>query len=291
MSLEAISKKAKELLNKVGSVLRAPGSNEAFVVESQTSVKPHYVTISKNGKISCNDCPGWKASKICAHAVAVAEKSQTTKQYLKWLKEKGPSNLNITALVTSDSDTGTGKKRNQKSTARRKGGRSSKENPISSRVDRPNLVPTTPQETSTEAVMNPQQLSQPLSTLPTPVLSPTMPGNMLPPGDHFYLSLLHYCPRLVRNCFGCSQSLKPGDKIPPPPFDLVVITQMNRFFTSPQSGQIMSRKGNVYFHAQVSCIRIKQPWFAPEIVQLHQGIAPHLMPVHISYLQHFGMRF
>lgn len=45
VALEAISKKAKELLNKKDSVLRAPGSNEAFVVESQTLTKPHYVTI------------------------------------------------------------------------------------------------------------------------------------------------------------------------------------------------------------------------------------------------------
>lgn len=137
VTLEATSKKAKQLLNKEGSVLRAPGSNEAFVVESQTSVKPHYVSISKNGKITCNDCPGWKASKICAHAVAVAEKSQTTVKYLKWLKDKGPSSINITALVTSDTDAGTGKKGNQNSTARRKGGRSSKQNSISTMVDRP----------------------------------------------------------------------------------------------------------------------------------------------------------
>ena len=294
VTLEAISKKTKELLNREGSVLRAPGSNEAFVVESQTSTKPHYVTISKNGKITCNDCPAWKASKICAHAVAVAEKSQTTVKYLKWLKEKGPSSINITALVTCDSDAGTGKKGKQNSTARRKGGRSSKQSPVTTTVDRPNLVSLTPQITTSQAAMNLPQLSQPRIMLPTPTLPPVLPSmmarSMVPAGDQFFLGLLQFCSPLVRNCFGCSQSLKPGGNISQPPFNLVVVTQMNRFFTSPQNGEIMSRKGNVYFHPQLSCIRMKQPCFVPDMVQLPPALAPHLLPVHITYLQQFGMR-
>ena len=55
--------------DKERSIVLAPGHDgtSAFVVESQTLVKPHYVTASKNGKVTCEDCPGWKASKICAH--------------------------------------------------------------------------------------------------------------------------------------------------------------------------------------------------------------------------------
>jgi hypothetical protein len=295
VTLEAISKKANELLNQEGSVLRAPGSSEAFVVESQTSTKPHYVTIAKNGKITCNDCPGWKASKLCSHAVAVAEKSQTTAKYLKWLKDKGPSSINITALVTSDSHAGTGKKGSQKSTARRKGGRSSKQNPVTTTVDRPNLVPPSTSQTTSQAAMNPPYLSQPLPTFPIPTLPPLSPstmaaGNVLLAGEQFILSLLQFCSPLVRNCFGCSQSLKPGGNISQPPFNLVVVTQMNRPFPSPQNGEIMFRKGNVYFHVQLSCIRMKQPCFTPDMVQLPPVLTPHLIAVHIRYLQQFGMR-
>ncbi len=317
VALEAISKKAEELLNREGSVLRAPGSKEAFVVESQTSTKPHYVTILKNGKITCDDCPGWKASKICSHAVAVAEKSQTTAKYLKWLKEKGPSSMNITDLVTSDSDAGTGKKGAKKATVRRKGGRSSKQNPVTTTVDRPNLLLSTPQATTPQARMNSPQLSQPRRIFPapsissvllpmnppqlsqprlrvstptvSPVLIPTTPGSMIPAGDPFFVSLLECCPPLVRNCFGCAQSLKPGGNISQPPYNLVVVTKMNRSFISPQNGEIMSRKGNVYFHVHTSCIRMKQPCFVPSMVQLHPALSPHLLPVHIRYLQQFGM--
>ena len=112
VTLQSISNKAEQLLNKEGSIVLAPGHDgtSAFVVESQISVKPHYVTVSKNGKVTCEDCPGWKASKICAHAVAAAEKSGTISKYLKWVREKGPARMNITALVTCDSRSGTGQK-------------------------------------------------------------------------------------------------------------------------------------------------------------------------------------
>ena len=48
------------------------------MVESETMVKPHYVTVAKNGKVTCNDCPGWNAYKICCHSLAVAEKNGRT---------------------------------------------------------------------------------------------------------------------------------------------------------------------------------------------------------------------
>ena len=86
----------------------------------------------KNGKMSCDDCPSWKSSKICAHAIALAEKVGALDKYVKWLQAKGPSAINLTALVTCDSDKGVGKKGGEKSTARRKGGRTAKNTPVMS---------------------------------------------------------------------------------------------------------------------------------------------------------------
>ena len=56
------------------------------MVESKTMVKPRYVTVAKNGKVTCNDCPGWNAYKICSHSLAVAEKNGRTADYLKCLR-------------------------------------------------------------------------------------------------------------------------------------------------------------------------------------------------------------
>ena len=124
-TLQHILQKAEHLLNKNRAVMQAPSSKdaEAFMVESETMVKPHSVTVTKNGKVTCNDCPGWNAYKICSHSLAVTEKSGRTVDYLKWLRTKGPQQMNLTSLITSNSNKGVGKKACKTSTARRKGGR------------------------------------------------------------------------------------------------------------------------------------------------------------------------
>lgn len=145
------------------------------MVKSQTPIKPHYLTISKTGKITCNDCPGWKASKICAHDVA--EKSQTTGKYLKW-SEKNQSSINITAFVTCASDIGTSKKGKQKSTA-------GKNRTIFKAPTQPCTLNTANNNISSSdefaAVIT---TSLPAQTRP-PVLPSTMDGSMLPEGDQF----------------------------------------------------------------------------------------------------------
>ena len=105
-----ILEKAEDLLNKDRAVMQAPSSKDAevFMVESEM-VKPHYVTVAKNGKVTCNNCPGWNAYKICSHSLAVVEKSGRTADYLKWLRTKGPQQMNLTSLITSDSNKGVGK--------------------------------------------------------------------------------------------------------------------------------------------------------------------------------------
>ena len=124
--------------------MQAPSSKdaEAFMVESETMVKPHYVTVAKNGKVTCNDCPGWNAYKICSHSLAVAEKNGRTADYLKWLRTKGPQQMNLTSLITSDSNKGVGKKGSKTSTARRKGGRNTNKAPPTNVVDRVTCVST-----------------------------------------------------------------------------------------------------------------------------------------------------
>ena len=248
VTLQSIANKAIELLRKEGSVLVAPGCADSatFVVESQTSEKPHYVTQCKNGKVTCNDCPGWKASKICSHAVALAEKTSTLAKYVKWLHQKGPASMNVTALVTCNSSSGTGKKGGKNSTARRKGGRTANDSPITTVVDRPFLIPTAP--SSNLSSQNWQSLS-----VPVPVVQPQstyQPGASLGPADvpSFEVNLLRFCPPMVRTCYGCSHALKPGGVIANPPYDITITSRMNRCFRTTPGGELNYKEGNVYFH-------------------------------------------
>ena len=130
--LNAITRRAEELLSNPQSIVSAPGStyDRTYIVESKISSKPHFVSLEKNGKTTCKDCPGWKSLKLCSHTVAAAEKSGRLLKYVKWLKEKGPSRMNITSYVTCDSGKGTGEKGEKPSTARRKGGRTGKRPPV-----------------------------------------------------------------------------------------------------------------------------------------------------------------
>ena len=71
-------------------------------IYSDTSIRPHYVTIAKNGKVCCSDCLSWKARNLCVHYLAAAEKLGMTANGLK--------QINLGALVTCDSAKGVGKK-------------------------------------------------------------------------------------------------------------------------------------------------------------------------------------
>ena len=400
--LRSISNKAEELLNKNGSIVHAPGSVDgmAYVVESYTSVRPHYVSIAKNGKVTCQDCPNWKALKICAHAVAAAEKCGIITKYIKWILEKGPAHINITALMTSDSSSGTGKKGGKGSTARRKGGRTANRTPASVIVDRPAFMQTseTPQASQQESVCTPlpasatprasqqvtstqqpvytprsasatprasqqvtstqqpvytprpvsatlrtsqqvtsmqqpvstprsaQRSSQQLTSTQQPVYTPRpvsatlrtsqqvtsmqqpvytprsapatpqgsqqvpLPTAVNPPVGTFVVSLLQCCPPLVRTCFGCSQSLKLGGIIASPPYDLTIITRMNRGFPNPNTpdGQLMFKEQNVYFHVHLRCLKMKQPYFNPACVTVPNWLPHYLTPEHVRFLREFG---
>ena len=172
--LKSIHEKAEALLNSPQAIVRAPGCTEhmAFMVKSDTAKKPHFVSLLKNGKVTCDNCPGWKSLKLCAHAVAAAEKRGNLSQYVNWLKEKGPSCMNITSYVTFDSSQATGKKGNKPSTARRKGGRSGKRPPATKITDRP--VPTFQNHTST--VVPPTAVGAPLTHPLNSSMAATVPG-------------------------------------------------------------------------------------------------------------------
>ena len=320
-----MSGKVENLLNKPNSIVQAPVSsgNSSFLVESDSKMEPHYVTIAKSGKITCNDCPMWKAQKICAHSLAVAEKSGITASFLNWFKEKGPTRVNLTALVTCDSTKGVGKKGGKSATARRKGGRNVNKTPPTTIVDRQNFIPRSvaapsPAQTPQSHVSpeqpfqstRPQVLPVQSASIPQPPFNQTpslqrrfatpqpqiwpapSPTQPLPvnTSQHFTVNLLQLCPPLVRSCYGCSQSLKPGGVIAHPPHDLVIISVMNRSFRDPSTLEMRFREGNVYFHVQESCIRRKQPYFIPQMASVPHGLLPHLKAEHMHFLRQYGLQ-
>ena len=134
---QSLVRKSEELLNRPGAITSAPGNSNSFMVESQTSTRPHFVEIKKNGKVVCSDCPSYASAKFCSHAVAASEKAGQLEKYVKWFTKNGSATINLTSFVTYDSSKNTGKKISQASRAKRKGGRSNRVPPVTSIVDRP----------------------------------------------------------------------------------------------------------------------------------------------------------
>ena len=109
-----------------------------------------------------------------------------------------------------------------------------------------------------------------------------------PPVGTFVFSLLQCCSPLVRTCFGCSQLLKLGGIIASPPYDLTIITRVNRGFRPTPDGQLMFKEQNVYFHVHLRCLKMKQPYFNPACVTVPNWLPHYLTPEHVRFLQEFG---
>jgi len=123
--LKRIFIKANNLLqSKENAMVPTPGNDRfSYLVESETSKRPHYVySEQQTGKTVCDNCPGWASSNLCAHSVAVAEKLNKLEAYINWVRRRDKS-MNMTTMVTFDTSKGVGRKGNKASTSRRKGGR------------------------------------------------------------------------------------------------------------------------------------------------------------------------
>lgn len=65
-----------KLLLSMNSVRRGPVTTNgfpSFSVTSKSGKRPNYVVLENSGKVEC-ECPHWKVTKICSHALAVAAK-------------------------------------------------------------------------------------------------------------------------------------------------------------------------------------------------------------------------
>ena len=66
--------KAERLLRTPNAITHAPGNDNAPMVASDSSARPHFVQKTTGNKFLCNEnCPMWRGCKVCAHTIAVAE--------------------------------------------------------------------------------------------------------------------------------------------------------------------------------------------------------------------------
>ena len=102
--LKVVTSKAEEL-NKQGKVTAIPAAaayNTLIIHSKSKPTKPHIIVLYANGKVECQDCPGYAASSICAHAVAAFLKKSSLDVYLQWLvaNKRKSGGVNYSQAIT-----------------------------------------------------------------------------------------------------------------------------------------------------------------------------------------------
>ena len=92
----------------------------------------------------------------------------------------------------------------------------------------------------------------------------------------------------IKKCMECGSefSRKIDGSLPNPPNDLVVSREERRVFQDTQNTPQLSRLQNVYYHANLGCIRRRNPSFVSSCLSILADL--ELLPVHCKYLEdHF----
>lgn len=101
--------KANKLASDGSAIVKAPGAEDGWMVVSSSGNRPHYVKASKCA-FSCDDqCLSYKSMKLCSHTVALAIKTDSLRNLLRWYCSLKCS-PNFTALAEAGKPKSTGKK-------------------------------------------------------------------------------------------------------------------------------------------------------------------------------------
>ena len=196
--LKLIAHKGEALL-KEGKVTELPAASayDTLIIPSKSKpTKPHIIVVYPNGKVECQDCQGYSASYLCAHAVAASLKRGTLEAYLKWLvaTKRKTGGLNYSKAITFGMPAGRGRKGERQPRSRRG------KQPTSMVVPR-NPLPSAPSVRANECENHPDgaQVHElfPASCQPSVPIhqaqpSPLYPAVYNPPGFPFHGGRFHH---------------------------------------------------------------------------------------------------
>ena len=80
--------KAQRLLNTPNRIIHAPGTENAWMVASESSFHPHFIQPTEDGRFLCHEqCLMWRGRKICSHTVSVTERVGLLPEFLQSLQK------------------------------------------------------------------------------------------------------------------------------------------------------------------------------------------------------------
>ena len=85
---DTLWRKGQSLAEDEESMVRSPGSSTDWIIRSSTGKQPHFVKPTSKGGCSYNSsCLAYKSMRICSHTVAVAVKTGSIQQLVRWHKK------------------------------------------------------------------------------------------------------------------------------------------------------------------------------------------------------------
>ena len=128
--LDALVEKAVQFLKTPGALVEQ--SRDTIVAASNSDPrKPHIVNFFANGRVECNNCPGYSSLAVRAHVAAACMKTNRPKNFLHWLvrskRAKGCTRVNLSKAVTFGMPKGRGRKGEK---APQKKGKDKKQTPL-----------------------------------------------------------------------------------------------------------------------------------------------------------------
>ena len=302
--LKELFAEAGRILHSQNSLVQSPAftldarkEDLWFVASKEEANKPHSVKVSDTGQVTCVQ---WARHNICSHTVAVAEKVNMLSKYLQRFR-----NRRKTGTLSKMAEVGAPKTSGQKNkaTQRRKGRSNAKVTgpltvfPQHSRIPPSDQLPVGIQQNSNLPTSLPVQLNTiPLQVPPLslPLLIPQHPDGFSPttqgptqkpdpPPGLAEVTLLHLCDPRVSVCHGCSQPIRSAGTHVPPPADMVVVSKMRHEYTVVGERR-QGKMGNVYFHANLTCIKKKVAHFMPSLLTVQRHVRLLLTPLHEQHL-------
>ena len=114
---DTLWRKGQSLTEDEESMVRSPGSSTDWIIRSSTGKQPHFVKATSKGCSCDSSCLAYKSMRICSHTVAVAVKTGSIQQLVRWHK-KSKFAANLTCVAEEGKPSGVGKKAHRKAASK-----------------------------------------------------------------------------------------------------------------------------------------------------------------------------